>query len=191
VLKQNYTDEELMALLKGHQSHLALAELHKRYAQKLLGFCIKMTNRDVALSQDIVQDVFLRILEKNHLFDPTKKFNTWVFTITSNLCKTSFRSQYRTTSLQKDHEGIAFSDNQVEKNEFLQALEKSINNLDEFQKETYILRFMEQCSLQEIAEITNTNLGTVKSRLFYAGKKIATELESFDPKFETEIFKLS
>ena len=50
---------------------------------------MKMLNKDLDLSQDFVQEIFLKILEKKHLYDPSKKFYTWLFTIASNMCKTS------------------------------------------------------------------------------------------------------
>ena len=67
-----------------HHSPIALTELHRRYSSKLLGYFIKMMHHDQALAQDFVQELFLRILEKKHLYDPEKKFYTWVFTIARN-----------------------------------------------------------------------------------------------------------
>lgn len=187
------SDEELMVQIQSHHSHLALTELHKRYSQKLLGFFFKMLNKNEEKAQDFVQDIFLKILEKNHLFDTDKKFYTWIFTIANNMCKTEFRNPYKTKI--SDHEfelknEATFSDNLAEKDRFKLLLEKSILALDENQKNTFILRYMEQLSLQEIAEITGTTLGTVKSRLFYATQKMAKELKEYNPKNESNLFKL-
>lgn len=188
------SDEELMVLIMDHHSHPALIELHKRYSKKLLGYFIKMLNKDVEKAQDFVQDLFLKIMEKKHLFDPEKKFYTWIFTIASNMCKTAYRNPFLQRISEDGYEmnsKASLGDNLAEKEYFNILLEKSLNNLEEHHKTTFILRFMEHFSLQEIAEITETSLGTVKSRLFYATQKMAKELKEYNPKFESNLFKLN
>ncbi|MFA7272285.1 MAG: RNA polymerase sigma factor [Crocinitomicaceae bacterium] len=191
---KNQTDEELMVQIQDHHSHSAIVELHARYSGRLLGYFIKMLNKDVDLAQDFVQELFLKILEKNHLFDPKKKFYTWVFTIASNMCKTAYRKvgTSQTFDTEKhDHLQTHYGDNLAEKELFLRALQTSIDELESVQKQAFVLRFLEHFSLNEIAEIAETSVGTVKSRLFYATQKVAKQLQEFDPSFESTVFKLS
>lgn len=188
------TDEELMVQVMDHHSHAAIMELHRRYSQKLLGYFIKMLQKDVDLAQDFVQEIFLRILEKKHLFDPEKKFYTWLFTIASNMCKTAYRRAPISSLSNDGYELNRFSDladDFAEKAHFKQLLDKSIEALDYGQKTVFVLRYMEHFSLQEIADIMETSLGTVKSRLFYATQKIAQQLKEFDPRYESQLFKLN
>ncbi len=192
------SDEELMVQVMDHhsslsakQAELALVELHRRYSKKLLGYFIKMLNKDTDLAQDFVQEIFLKLLEKKHLFDPEKKFYSWIFTIASNMCKTAYRHHGKTVSLhtQVIERGV-LGENELEKSLFLKALENSIDNLEHHHKSVFVLRYLEHFSLNEIAEITESSLGTVKSRLFYATRKITEELKPYDPSFETTLFKL-
>lgn len=192
------SDEELMVQVMVHhsslsakQAELALVELHRRYSKKLLGYFIKMLNKDTDLAQDFVQEIFLKLLEKKHLFDPEKKFYSWIFTIASNMCKTAYRHHGKTVSLhtQVIERGV-LGENELEKSLFLKALENSIDNLEHHHKSVFVLRYLEHFSLNEIAEITESSLGTVKSRLFYATRKITEELKPYDPSFETTLFKL-
>jgi len=188
------TDEELMVQIMDHHSHTAIMELHRRYSQKLLGYFIKMLQKDVDLAQDFVQEIFLRILEKKHLFDPEKKFYTWLFTIASNMCKTSYRRALINSLSNDGYELNRFSnlaDDLAEKAHFKQLLDKSIEALYYGQKTVFVLRYMEHFSLQEISDIMETSLGTVKSRLFYATQKIAQQLKEFDPRYESQLFKLN
>jgi RNA polymerase sigma-70 factor (ECF subfamily) len=188
------TDEELMVQVMDHHSHVAIMELHRRYSQKLLGYFIKMLQKDVDLAQDFVQEIFLRILEKKHLFDSEKKFYTWLFTIASNMCKTAYRRAPINSLSNDGYELNRFSnlaDDLAEKAHFKQLLDKSIEALDHGQKTVFVLRYMEHFSLQEIADIMETSLGTVKSRLFYATQKIAQQLKEFDPRYESQLFKLN
>lgn len=183
-----------MVQIMDHHSHSSIIELHSRYSGRLLGYFIKMLDKDVELAQDFVQELFLKIMEKKHLFDPEKKFYTWVFTIASNMCKTSYRSKGRSVGFEAEkHEHLQaqMGDNLAEKKFFLTALQTSINGLDDHHKQTFVLRFLEQFSLNEIADITECSVGTVKSRLFYSTKKITEKLHAFDPSFETTLFKLT
>ncbi len=196
IFKQNISklsDEELMVQIQNHQSHAALTELHQRYSKKLLGFFFKMFSSDEEKAQDFVQDIFLKILEKNHLFDHKRSFYTWIFTIANNMCKTEFRNPYK-TKISDPHleqkNPASLDDNLAEKEIFHFHFQKALTQLDENQKNTFILRYMEHFSLQEISEITQTSLGTVKSRLFYATQKMAKELKEFNPKNENNLFKL-
>jgi RNA polymerase sigma-70 factor (ECF subfamily) len=188
------TDEELMVQVIDHHSHAAIMELHRRYSQKLLGYFIKMLQKDVDLAQDFVQEIFLRILEKKHLFDPEKKFYNWLFTIASNMCKTTYRRTPFNSFSKYEFELNRFShlaDDLAGKAHFKLLLDKSIDSLEHGQKTVFVLRYMEHFSLQEIADIMETSIGTVKSRLFYATQKIAQQLKEFDPRFETQLFKLN
>lgn len=188
------SDEELMALIKSHQSHFALTELHKRYSRKLLGYFIKMLNRDEHLAQDFVQELFLKIWEKSQLFQEDKKFYTWLFTIASNMCKTHYRNHYRVVSEDMTRplfDRNVFQENLTDKTHFEEALKLGIDSLELAHKTVFILRYLEQFPLQEIAEITETPVGTVKSRLFYATRKVAENLKAFNPKYEEHLFKIS
>ena len=197
IFKENtvqLSDEELMIQVMDRHSHPALIELHSRYSRKLLGYFIKMLNKDEDLAQDFVQDLFLKLMEKKHLYDPEKKFYTWVFTIARNMCKTAYRNPFLQRISEDEFElnhKASLGDNLAEKAYFNLLLQKSLNNLEEHHKTTFVLRYMENFSLQEIAEITEASLGTVKSRLFYATQKMAKELKEYNPKYETNLFKLS
>lgn len=187
------SDEALMVQLMDHHSHPAVIELHRRYSKKLLGYFYNMLQKDEDLAQDFVQELFLKIIEKKHLFDPNKKFYSWLFTIAGNMCKTSYRKpkhqSLSTDGYELNHLAQA-DDSPLEKEEFQRLLTACIDQLEEAQKNTFVLRYFEHFSLQEISEITETSLGTVKSRLFYASRKIMHDLQEYNPRFETNTFKL-
>lgn len=189
----HYSDERLMVEVIDHHSHAALTELHRRYSRRLLGYFIKML-QDHELANDFVQELFLRVLEKKHLYDPEKKFYTWVFTIASNMCKTAYRRSPM-QSLSDDgfelRDRTSVNEDLAEKERFRELLKQSLDLLEHPHKTAFVLRYMEQFSLNEIADITEVSLGTVKSRLFYATKKMTEHLKAYDPKYETTLFKLN
>ena len=191
---RSFSDEALMQLLSTRRRNVALTEIYARYSKKVLGFFLRMTKGNEEKSQDLVQDLFLRILEKQHLFDPKKRFYTWMFAIASNMVKTTYR--------QKIHEGIEqgnkafdfhhdFSDNRLDREVFQRSLKEAIDKLDAHHRLAFVLRYMEELSVKEIAEILELPEGTVKSRLFYATKKIMQALNEFTPEHPGQHFKLT
>jgi len=192
-VQQQQSDEELMVEVISHHSHHALTQLHARYSRKLLGYFIRMLHNDKDKAQDFVQDLFLKIMEKKHLYNPEKRFYTWMFTIAGNMCKTEYRKPMLQKISDDDYElnsVASHGENLVEKAKFKKLLRKSIHELEHHHKTVFILRYMEHFSLNEIAEVTETSVGTVKSRLFYATRKMAEQLKEYDPRYESNLFKM-
>ncbi len=186
-------DEALVQLLSSARSNEALTELHARYSKKVLGFFIRMFNRDEEKAQDFTQDLFIRILEKHHLFDPQKRFYTWMFTIASNMAKTSFRKKSDAQLSEDGYELIdrtTLTDSGFDKQIFRDLLSKAIERLEDHHRLTFTLRYINEMSIRDISEVTETSIGTVKSRLFYATKKISKDLAEFDPGTDQQIFKI-
>jgi len=78
------TDEQLVERLRQGQTG-ALDQLYTRYARKLYAFCYATTHS--ANAEDLVHDVFLRIIKASHTFNPQKaSFRTWLFRIARNHC---------------------------------------------------------------------------------------------------------
>ena len=76
------SDEELMESVKvGEEA--AFDELYNRYSKPLLVYFYRMLGRNEEKAQDFVQDFFLKIIEKPHLFDSKNRFSSWVFTVVS------------------------------------------------------------------------------------------------------------
>lgn len=187
------SDEALMQLLSSRRSNEALTELHRRYSKKVLGFFVRMLRGNEEKAQDLVQDLFLRILEKHHQFDPSRKFYTWMFTIASNMCKTTFRERVLDRIEEGDASFKTYSEhdeNELDKAVFRESLRQAVEALEDHHRMTFILRYMEELSVKEIAEITQVSEGTVKSRLFYATRKITHALNEFAPEEQGQQFKL-
>ena len=84
-----------------------------------------------------------------------------------------------------------FSDNRLDREVFQRSLKEAIEKLEEHHRLAFVLRYMEELSVKEIAEILELPEGTVKSRLFYATKKIMQALNEFTPEHPGQHFKLT
>lgn len=183
-----------MKLYQEKNQSKAITELYSRYAERLLRYFIKMFNGDEPKAQDFLQDLFMKVIERKHQFDTSKKFYTWIFTIASNMCKTSFRKPIlqevgdsETTLSNLSDENMS----SIDRIAFRKHLRSEIHRLEDHHKVVFILRHLENFSLQEIAEITETSVGTVKSRLYYGTKKISQELKKYAPEHWNGTNKIS
>jgi RNA polymerase sigma-70 factor (ECF subfamily) len=171
----------------------AFAVLVERYQTRLLNF-IYRTIGDRDRAEDLVQEVFIRVYRHLHRFDRSKKFSTWVYTIASNLAKNELRNRsrnplvlFQTIQGSNDDEDrpLQFEDNTARpddlfrKRHLRELVESTVAKLPEHHREVFVLRELEGKSYEEIAEITDCNLGTVKSRLNRARTAFAAIIEPF------------
>jgi RNA polymerase sigma-70 factor (ECF subfamily) len=154
----------------------------------------RMLGGDEEKAQDFLQDVFLKIIEKPYQFNEKMKFSTWIFTIASNLCKNEYRRMKvrETTRNEPDmdyHQQVNTIDqiHKIEHDDFEKAIQDELRKMDPEQRSTFILRFQENLSIKEIGEILNCSPGTVKSRIFYTTKKLASRLKEYNPYTKEEL----
>jgi RNA polymerase sigma-70 factor, ECF subfamily len=170
------TDEELMQkIVKGNAQ--AFEALYDRYSALMYRFFYRMLGQNAALSQDFTQDIFLKIVEKPTLFDPNRSFKSWIYSVATNKCKNAFRDKKDVQSIDNQvfecEENIEFRiDSQV----FEAHLMTAIDALEMSVKQCFVLRYLEDLSIREIAVIVGIPEGTVKSRLHHTTKKLAAEL---------------
>jgi RNA polymerase sigma-70 factor (ECF subfamily) len=158
----------------------AFSELVTRYQTRLLNFVYR-TIGDREKAEDLVQEVFIRVYRHLHRFDRSKKFSTWVYTIASNLAKNELRNRSRNPlvlfqTVQKnfqDEDTTSRPDDMYRKRHLREIVEQTVAKLPEHHRNVFILRELEGKSYEEIAEITDCNLGTVKSRLNRARNSFA------------------
>lgn len=177
---------------KGHES--AFNELYDRYSKRMLYYFNRMMAMDNEKAQDMLHDLFIKIVEKPHLFNPDKKFSTWFYTVATNMCRNEYRKRSRgfTVSLNDD---FNIADNrklnaveQIDLKTFAVELKTELNKLKDTHKSVFVLRYQEHLSLKEISEIMDCSIGTIKSRLFYTTQKLAKKLRSFDPEINGKAY---
>lgn len=184
------SDEELMTWLDSNYRNAAITELHKRYGNKSLGFFIRMLNGDTDRAQDLNQDLFLRILERHKMFNPSFSFYTWLFTIARNMVFTELKKKKKEIRANDELPMMALQEGDYDKTVFRKQLTSSLNNLSIDHRMAFELRFIQGLSVKEIAAIVEVPEGTIKSRLYHATNKVSMELKEFYP-LNDKLFKLS
>jgi|APCry1669189204_1035204.scaffolds.fasta_scaffold04094_2 RNA polymerase sigma-70 factor, ECF subfamily len=180
------TDEELLQLIRDGNKE-AFSVLYSRYSIKLYNFFLRMLDKDHGKAEDFTHDLFLKIIENPFLFDMNRRFDTWVFHIAYNICKNEYRKMAVRNEYQqgpgKDLPVITEAGNdRSDVLKFSEALDHHLQLLDERHKMVFLLRYQQEISIREIAEILDCPEGTVKSRLFTAIKRLSKKLSVFDPK---------
>ena len=195
---KGYTDEQLIEfLLQGDTS--ALDELYARYARSLFVFCDQtLSCGDDLAAEDLVQEVFIRVIKAAHTFDPGKaSFRTWLYRIARNRCIDTKRRKSRFAFLRLDRRSsIDSPDDQLSLDEVLpgpeediesqmieadlhQAISECIQALEnEEEKQALLLYYLADKVYREIATILGKSLSTAKNRVLSAQAKVKDCLAS-------------
>jgi RNA polymerase sigma-70 factor (ECF subfamily) len=157
-----------------------LVEMHQA---RVIGTISKMLGSD-AESEDLAQQVFIRVWKSAPRYQPTAKFTTWLFRITRNLV---FNELRRKRHFADQSEVIAEPIERAEKEpdrvllegELQNAIQEAINQLPESQRMAIILRRFEEMPYEEIAKVMSTSVPAVKSILFRARAELRERLEKY------------
>lgn len=181
-------DHELMVKI-GNGDHAAFRSLVERHQNSLVGTISKMLGNETD-SEDIAQQVFIRIWKHAKRYKPDNKFTTYLYTIARNLVynESRRRSRKRTTStdqLEEDHH-LQFPadanhepDNNLLESELRNAIDAAIQKLPENQRMAVVLRRYDNVPYEEIAVILNTSVPSVKSLLFRARTTLREHLAKY------------
>ena len=131
-------------------------------------------------SEDLSQQTFLKVWQQLHSFRGESAFFTWVYRIAINLAKnfvasSGYKKQKINTSIDESEIEInSFEDLEsiVIHNQSLRNINNYINKMPESLKTAFTLREVEGKSYEEIGIITDTPIGTVRSRIFRARESI-------------------
>ncbi len=174
------SDGELIARLKSADLD-ALGVLFERYRMRVYRTAL-MIVRDPAVAEDILQDCFLKVYANAHRIDAERPLAPWLYRVTVNLSYTWLsRGRNRRTPIDhvSDHlvSPMRHAPDQVtEQSELRQNIRKAISELSLDQRVVVVLYYLNNLSLQDIAEILNLPIGTVKSRLYYARENLRNAL---------------
>jgi len=180
------SDEALARSLR-EGDHAAFDELMTRYKARLYSFiCRYVADREEAY--DLLQESFVNIFQKIHLYDPERKFSTWAFQVTLNKCRDWGRKKALArilsfSSLKKTDDNISFLENIVDhgpdpeatligKSE-MEELAEAVVKLPEKLKIPLIMCVLEDMSQEECAGILGVSQKTVETRIYRARKKLA------------------
>jgi RNA polymerase sigma-70 factor (ECF subfamily) len=166
----------------------AYGKIVNRYKARLYNFVFRFVGeRETA--EDIVQETFLRAFRKRTEYRAIANFSTWLFTIAGNLAKSELRrrKRWRLFSLHKDDDdetGFELPDESHRPDTVTESsiadvgIHRAIMSLPANYRQVVLLRDVEGTSYQEIADISDCPVGTVKSRVNRARLKLQQKLRN-------------
>lgn len=170
------SDEDVMEQLQAGVVE-AFNIIVDRYKDRLHNFLYRYTHNHEDC-EDLVQETFLRVYRSRHSYERIAKLSTWMYTIALNLAKSMYKKKQRMSliSIHADEsdpddremqieDTVILQDDELHLKLSVQELEKALQELNDDFREAVILRDIQQLSYEEIAEITDTAMGTVKSRI--------------------------
>jgi RNA polymerase sigma-70 factor (ECF subfamily) len=188
---QAMTDEQLVIAMAGGDKQ-AFDHLYTRYSNALIAYFMRMMWRDREKAEDFLHDLFTKLIHRPELFDTTRSFKTWVYSVANNMCKNEYKKQEirKNTSNGLDSSYPVMDPNKNTMNEvhhahFKSRFNEQIMELDIKHREVFEMRHFDGFSMKEIADALEISEGTVKSRLFYATKYLAKGLKEFSPEQTT------
>lgn len=141
---------------------------------------------------DLAQDAFLRAWKSIHRFRGDSSFYTWIYRIVSNVSIDSIRKKQGRIETEFDDSlagiqgidvrartvpgGTPSPDENIRQKEIGARIEEAINKLSAEHRAVLVMKEIEGLQYHEIAEIVGCEIGTVMSRLFYARKKMQSQL---------------
>ena len=188
------SDAELIAAIKSGK-RMGFDQLVERHQRSLINFFYHLS-WDRQVSEDCAQEVFLRLYSHIGTYEPQAKFTTFLYKIARNLWIDKVRSAQahgRPVSLQSP---LGFTEERtlqdrvsvgaptpveiISRQETQEALRDAIERLPEEQKSVLVLSEIQGLKYQEIAEILEIPVGTVKSRMFTAMEKLKDMLADLE-----------
>ena len=174
------SDEQLMALLcEGNTNALAL--LVERYQNDIFRFCIHYL-RDLEAARDAAQDIFLKVFAAKDKFDTSRSFRPWLLRIARNLCfnllkrsqivpmesldamqekEGGSRQYWKAQTSAHPLEGILASERR-------RVLLRIVDTMPEDMREVIVLKYFEQMSSKEIADVLEITEGAARTRIHRA-----------------------
>lgn len=156
----------------------ALAELLTRHGPRVYGFLFKLVG-NAHDAEDLTQEVFVRVYRNIRQFDTRRSFAPWLFTITRRTAATFWRKKRPTVQIESDppsHE--ADPQRQAESQDDCDRIWKFAHTLKKRHFQILWLRYREEFSMQEIAEIMGITDMNTKVLLHRARSDLAKKLTS-------------
>lgn len=194
---------DLIKTVKAAQNNdnKAIEKLFKEYNQQVYYSALLIVKNE-ELAKDITQETFITVIKKIRELEFPEAFPSWIKKVAHSKCSDYYKKKEvvheTTVSTDEDDEFDIFESIEEDDSEFIpdQSLDKEdlkriildiLNELPDVQRSAIFMRYYEEMSVKEIAEIQGVSEGTVMSRLNYGRKAIAKAVEEYEKENEVKL----
>lgn len=168
-----FSDEDLVRLFVEKQENRYFELLYERYADKVYRKCLSFV-KDPARAEDFTHDIFLKLITSLPSYKETAKFSTWLYSITYNYCVDKVRTTKKLAEDELDEEfDLEDPEDDTELREIeAQRLRKALDKVSTDEKAILLMKYQEDLSIKEIADLFGVTESAVKMRLLRAKEKV-------------------
>ncbi len=161
-----------------------IEQVYEEYNRYMYHLCLKLT-RNQTEAEDLMQEVWVKIVRYEDYLKNVEHVKAWLTTICMNTFRDRYRKDVRHSKhllIQPDQLDVPILDlipsdaltaeERLERDDLSQMIQQKIDELDGIYKNTVLYFYVYQYSLVEIADLMKVSIGTVKSRLFRAKKRL-------------------
>src|SRR6266700_168962 len=163
-------DEDLMLQVRDGAGEM-LGVLFDRYQTPLFNFYSKLTGNRT-LSEDLVQEVFLRILKYRQSYRPGTPFRAWIYQIARNARIDHFRKFPAERAFEPEMLPAVIPSDSAQEQQETELLHRALSRLPEDKREILLLCRFQELKYEEIAELLGCELNTVRTRIHRALKEL-------------------
>jgi RNA polymerase sigma-70 factor (ECF subfamily) len=190
---KEHSDEELLRRFNEGDAD-AFAELVRRYERPLYNFILRSVRRRER-ADELLQDVFMKVVQRSSDFKGQSKLSTWLYTIARNLCidhsrKMVFRRHQSLdapraggedgpTLLERTAAEGAEPDRAAVMEDLKRRIAEAVEELPEEQREVFLMRHVQGMRFKDIADVIGVPENTVKSRMRYALERLQRALADY------------
>jgi RNA polymerase sigma-70 factor, ECF subfamily len=176
------SDRELLSEM-ADGDELAFAALYNRHKETVYAFCVKML-QDRIMAQDVLQDVFFKAFQRRDQLREVESLKAWLLRVARNRCLNLLRDNRRTSHLGEEEGAVIPSTlptplAEMVHSEQVVLLNECLRALSPPYREVIVLREYQNLSYEDIADVTDTTVSSVKSRLFKARRKLSELLAPY------------
>ncbi len=161
-------------------------DYYNQYKHKVYSFVLYRVGGETQLAEDLTSDIFLKAFERFETYNDSYAFSTWVFTIARNTIIDHYRKTQGVHIDLEDIQEVTPDDREtiedwhieLDKAPKLEAIYKALDKCSDFQKDCIIMKYLEDKTTKEIAEITDETEGYVRLALSRGLKKIRPMLQT-------------
>ncbi|QOY37867.1 RNA polymerase sigma factor [Anaerobacillus isosaccharinicus] len=167
------SDQEIIKQIQsGNDS--AFRGLYDLYYDYAIRTATIVMNHNASYAADAVQETFIRVYQNIHLYQSDRPFKPWFYKILLNECNRILKQNSKVVSV-----GEIIERSQIDpKLEDYEDLYEAIQGLESHNRTPIVLKYLNGFKEQEIADILEENVNTIKSRLFKGRQKLKTFLEA-------------
>ena len=175
------TDSQIIELYRNGQKEKAFDNIVSSYTERL-SWHIRLCTCSHDDSNDLLQDIFIKVWSSLPNFRGDSQLFTWIYRIATNEVLNHIRKQRLRAMVSLDSEANFLAkkideDAYFNGNELQRELHKAIQRLPEKQRIVFCFRYFDEMKYEEISEITDTSVGALKASYHFAYNKIKDDLQ--------------